>query len=66
MTPERWQQVDQMLDEALAREPAQRQAFLQQACAGDEELRREVESLLKFDSRRDRFIEEPALEVERR
>jgi serine/threonine protein kinase len=29
----------------------------------DEELRREVESLLRFDSRGERFIEEPALQV---
>ena len=37
--------------------------FLEQACGGDEELRREVESLLKFEKPGDRFIEQPALEV---
>jgi serine/threonine protein kinase len=46
MTPERWQQVDQLYHSALEREPGQRSAFLAEACAGDEELRREVESLL--------------------
>jgi Tol biopolymer transport system component/predicted Ser/Thr protein kinase len=46
MTPERWQQVDQLYHSALEREPGQRSPFLVEACAGDEELRREVESLL--------------------
>ena len=46
ISPERWQQVDQLYHLALEREPGQRGAFLAEACAGDEELRREVESLL--------------------
>ena len=46
MDPERWQQIDKLLDEALDREPGQRKIFLEQACAGDEELRDEVEALL--------------------
>src|SRR6202165_1072759 len=49
MTPERWQQVDQLYHSALEREPGQRSAFLLEACGGDEELRREVESLLAQD-----------------
>src|SRR5262245_61320254 len=63
MTPERWQQIDRLLDEALAREPEHRAAFLDRECAGDPELRREVESLLGHADRADRFIEAPALEV---
>ncbi|HEX2524338.1 MAG TPA: protein kinase, partial [Terriglobia bacterium] len=59
----RWQQVEKICQSALELEENQRAAFLAQACAGDEELRGEVESLLQFDDRRgDRFIEEPALE----
>jgi serine/threonine protein kinase len=46
MTPERWRQVDQLYNSALEREPGRRGDFLAEACAGDEELRREVESLL--------------------
>jgi hypothetical protein len=41
-TPQR----DRILAAALDREPARRAAFLDEACAGDEELRKEVESLL--------------------
>ena len=58
-----WQQVENICHAALELEESQRVAFLNQACAGDVELRREVESLLKYDKRVDRFIEEPAVEV---
>ncbi|MDQ3258612.1 MAG: serine/threonine-protein kinase, partial [Acidobacteriota bacterium] len=61
MTPERWRRVDELFHSALKREGAERAAFL--AEAGDEALRREVESLLAFESRAERFIESPALEV---
>ena len=46
MTPEQWKQIDQLLDEALEGSPSERSAFLDEACAGDGDLRREVESLL--------------------
>ena len=60
---DRWQQVEKLCQSALELEESRRAAFLEQACAGDKELRREVESLLRFDGRGDRFIEEPALEL---
>src|SRR5215510_14858851 len=46
MTPERWQQLDNLLEQALEREPGQRHAFLVEVCGKDSELREEVESLL--------------------
>jgi eukaryotic-like serine/threonine-protein kinase len=49
MTPERWQQINQIFHSALERNPGDRAAFLAEACASDEELRREVESLLASD-----------------
>lgn len=49
MTPERWQQVKRVLEDALDLEPSQRPAFLDQACSGDAELRQEVELLLRQD-----------------
>jgi hypothetical protein len=45
-TPERWQHVEQLCHEALARDERDRAAFLREACLGDEALRGEVESLL--------------------
>jgi eukaryotic-like serine/threonine-protein kinase len=46
MTPERWRNVERIFQAALDREASERSAFLDDACAGDAELRREVESLL--------------------
>ena len=62
MTPERWQQVKEALYAALEREPADRAAFLREVCAGDESLRREVESLLLSHERAGTFFETPAVE----
>ena len=64
MESERWQQIDELLQSALEREPSQRSAFLDQACAGDELLRKEVESLLAYEKKVESFIEAPALKVE--
>ena len=46
MTPERRKQIEQLWTASLEWEENQRAAFLRDACAGDEELRMEVESLL--------------------
>jgi serine/threonine protein kinase len=63
MTPERWQQVERLYQAALEREPSQRAAFLNQACAGDEVVRREVESLLAYEPQAESFIEAPAMQM---
>jgi serine/threonine-protein kinase len=46
MRAERWQQIDEIFQSALDCEPEGRAALLESACAGDLELRAEVESLL--------------------
>ena len=46
MTPERWRQVSRVFQSTLEQSPARRAAFLADACRGDSDLRREVESLL--------------------
>ena len=46
LTAERWQKIKELFHAALEREPNERRAFLDEACAGDKEIRREVESLL--------------------
>ena len=63
MKPERWRQIEQIYHSTLEREESQRDTFLKEACAGDEALRREVESLLAHKDQAESFIEEPALEV---
>jgi eukaryotic-like serine/threonine-protein kinase len=47
MNPERWQQVRELLDRAIAAPDGQRTALLDAACSDDSELRNEVESLLR-------------------
>jgi eukaryotic-like serine/threonine-protein kinase len=46
MTPERWQQIRDVLEKALSLAPEQRSALLDRACASDSALRKEVETLL--------------------
>ena len=46
MERDRWEQIERLYHAALEREPSQREAFLFEACAGDEDLRREVTGLL--------------------
>ncbi|MEO8436147.1 MAG: hypothetical protein ABI596_14695 [Pyrinomonadaceae bacterium] len=48
-TTQRWQEIDRVFAAALDCEPARRAAFLDEACAGDELLRKEVDSLLAND-----------------
>jgi hypothetical protein len=52
--------------EALGKEPAERAAFLDRACAGNEPLRREVQSLLDAHQKVGLFLERPLVEAEGR
>src|SRR6185295_10264930 len=63
MQAKRWQEIDRLFDALLDREPAERASFLADACAGDDELRREVESLLAAHERAEKFIEAPAMQM---
>ncbi len=63
MKPERWQQIERLYHAALEHKPAERAAFLRQACAGEDALRCEIESLLAYEEKAEQFIETPALEV---
>jgi len=62
VTADRWADVERLCRAALDVEPAARAAFLDEACAGDAELRREVESLLAQESHADAFLEVPAVQ----
>jgi len=46
MTPERWQQITTIFQVALQRDASSRAAYLNEACAGDDSLRREVDAML--------------------
>jgi serine/threonine protein kinase/TolB-like protein/Tfp pilus assembly protein PilF len=59
MTPERWHQVSGVFHDALARDAEARGPFLDEVCAGDEELRAEVMALLEAHGNAGRFGERP-------
>src|SRR5215217_3632765 len=63
MTPERWQQLKQIFQSALERDPAERPAFLSRACADDPALRSEVESLIASHDQAGDSIEAMAVEA---
>src|ERR1700726_4726612 len=60
MKRERWAQVEQIFHAALQVEESRRGELVRQSCAGDEDLGREVESLLAHHSESASFIETPA------
>src|SRR6516162_9195940 len=57
--PEQWKKIKEIVGEALEREPRERAFFLEEACAQDESLRAEVESLLSA-SEKSAGLSEPA------
>ena len=60
ITPQQWVQLREIFRVAIEHEPQQRKAYLNQACAHDPVLRREIESLLASHDRAEDFIETPA------
>src|ERR1700756_2306148 len=63
MGPDRWNKIEQLYHATLERDESQRAAYLLEVCAGDDSLRREVESLLAQETRGNSFLESPALDV---
>src|SRR5215510_2677342 len=63
MDAKQWAKIDRLVDQALERPPESRAVFLGDACAGDLELRREVESLLEAHSHPQSFLGTPAIDV---
>src|SRR5688500_16942504 len=61
MPRKNWQQVKDTFHEALRIDPALRDRFLDEACAGDIDLRIEVESLLISFTDAKSFLEEPVV-----
>ena len=60
---DRWEHVERLYDDALARAEGDRAVFLREACGVDEALRREVESLLVYADRAQAFMATPAVHV---
>jgi non-specific serine/threonine protein kinase/serine/threonine-protein kinase len=65
MTPERMEQIGEVLEKALALDPQKRGEYLDALCANDSELRREVESLLdSHEQAGSSFLNAPAAVME--
>jgi hypothetical protein len=62
MSPERWREIKPLLELALELDAGDRRAFLDETCAGDESLRREVESLIAAHEQAGDFMEKSAFE----
>jgi len=58
MNPERYRRINDVFAAASGRDPKDRAAFLAEACAGDDEIRREVEAMLAADARPGGFLEQ--------
>ncbi len=64
MTPERWQQIRGVFDHVASMPPAEREAYLNQTCGRDADLRHEVESLLESDHQAgEAFLNTPAINL---
>src|ERR1700722_5210804 len=63
MDSERWKQVEDLLQLALERPPQEREGFLRPARVGDEQMERQVRSLLAAHQDAGSFLESPAIEV---
>ena len=60
MSPERWQQIEEIFQNALDLSPSERQDYLAETTADDAELKSEVEKLLSQFEDASSFIETPA------
>src|SRR5215813_14393451 len=63
MEPELWQRITVLFDEAMTRGPKERIAFLDEACKGDRDLRKQVERLVKSHQQSGDFLESSAFAV---
>jgi serine/threonine protein kinase len=65
MNLQRWRQAKKIFSDVLERAPEEREVFLGRACAGDAELRGEVEALLESheEAEQESFIEAPPYTV---
>jgi len=60
MNPERWQKLNGIFHAAVECEPGERDAFIAEACDGDEDLEQELKSMIAHLGQANSFIEQPA------
>ena len=62
MAAQHWQRIKEIFHSAIELEPEERARFLDAACAEDDSLRKEVESLINANEKDGSFIDSPAYE----
>jgi eukaryotic-like serine/threonine-protein kinase len=65
MDQDRWKRIEPILQSVLDRDPAERDTYLREACAGDADLEREVRSFAAREQTAAHFLETPAFEGKR-
>jgi serine/threonine protein kinase len=63
MTSNRWEEINRLYNAAVEVEEKERPSFLEKACEGDQELRREVDSLLAYDQEAQQLLDRPAIQM---
>lgn len=63
MEPEYWRRIEELFHATLQMEVGERAAYLARACAGDEALRLEVESLVRVFESEQSFMEQPTISL---
>ena len=63
MDAKQWKQIKEVYDRALDLSREEREGFLAEACGGDDDLRREIESLLAAHEDAGTFLQAPAVEL---
>ncbi|HQR36050.1 MAG TPA: protein kinase, partial [Blastocatellia bacterium] len=61
MTPERWQQIEELFNLVVDMDATERSELLDHTCVADSELRRAVEALVEADVAAQHYLELPAL-----
>jgi len=59
---ERWQQIDRIFHDALEREPHERAQFLDEVCAHDPSIKKEIQALIRSHSAAGSFLAPPAVD----
>ncbi len=62
VSPERWKDLEELLEQVLNVEPQDRRVFLNQACSHDPALRADVEAMLRATDEHSSFLQQPALD----
>ncbi len=65
LSPERWRKIELLFHSALERDPGRRGEYLSEACEGDDDLRHQVEALLREETGAGNLLDRPMWDAAR-